>query len=105
MDQIALLGRFNDIGAHAIQVYPLCNSAACHYGAQSPRAQFRCFLHHVVQSRMLERRENIIDVGRQFRFGHKPFTAQRNLFLADGCNIGEPLAVPAIEGPHRIASA
>ena len=81
MDQIALLGRFNDIGAHAIEIYPLCHGAAGHYGAQTARAQFRCFLHHIVKARMLERCKNIINIGGQFRLGHKPLTTERYDFL------------------------
>ena len=52
---------------------------------------------------MFEGREDIVDIGRQLRLGHAPLAAQRHGFLADGCEIGEPFAIPAIEGAHRIA--
>ena len=50
-------------------------------GTQPPRPQFGGLLHHVIEAGMLQRREDIVDIGRQPDIGDVALAAQRHRFL------------------------
>ena len=65
-DDAALFGRFLRIGAKPIEIDAARLGAAGHDRPEPPHAHFNRLLRHIVQTRMFERREEIVDIGREF---------------------------------------
>ena len=72
-------------------------------GSQAPHPQLGCLLHHVVEARVLQGREEIVDIGRQRHIGDVAFAAQSRLPFRHGSQMRQPFAVPGVEHANRIA--
>ena len=59
----ALLGGFDGVGAHAIQIDAGRDRVMREHGLQMRDAHLGGLLHHVVEPRVLQRREEIVEVG------------------------------------------
>ena len=66
MQDAALLGSLDGVGAHALEVDALGDGPAGHDGLQARGAELGRLLDHVVEAGTLERREQVVDVGAGF---------------------------------------
>ena len=80
------------------------NGAMGDHRTQSPRAQFGCLLHHIIEAGMLQRREEKIDVGRRLHIGDAcARSARMHAACVTVAEMGQPFAVRPIEHTHGIA--
>ena len=102
-EDAALFRRLNDVGAHPVVVDPRRLGAAGEDRAQTARPHLDGLLHHVIETRVFERREEIVQVTHR-RLGAKArVDRQADLLASDGRERRPPLAVGPVEDKHGIA--
>ncbi len=72
--------------------------------AERARAKLGRFLHHIVEARALERREEVMQVGALFLRAGLVVETGFSFFPANGAELGPPLPVLAVEQQEVVAS-
>ena len=91
------------IGAHAFEVEPMHLRPARQHRHQPPCAHLDRLLHHVVQTRMFQWCEQVVDVRALVLGAHKILGDEGSGLLRDIRQFGPPFAVASVEDEHRIA--
>ena len=100
----ALFGRLDGVGPHALLVDPRHLGAPRDDGLQHAGAHLHRLLDHVVEAGMLERgKEQVERRGRRLRTGDLGRMQHRGRLAT--FERAAPLAVPPVEGQHRLAVA
>ena len=99
----ALLGRFNGIGAHALEIDPRDLAMTGEDRLQPRHAHFDGLLHHVIEPRRFERCEQVVQVqglGLGTRLGGD---GERHRALGALREARAPFAITAVKDQHRLA--
>src|SRR5829696_3017693 len=102
-DQIALLGRLYDIASQAVDVDAFSNGAPGDDRPEPPCPHLCRLLGHVVEPRMFERSEQVIDIGQRRSIAQLAIAAQGKVALACCDNLRQPLAIGTVEQAKRRA--
>ena len=105
VQQTALFRGLDHIGAQALQIHAPNLSAPREHGNEPRDAHLRGFLNHVIEARLLERREGVVEIaGRALRA--RLFEGDKRRLLARShFDPRPPFAVAAVEQQHRIVRA
>ena len=102
-ENAALLGGLDRVGAHALEI-DASDLAVLHRDRLQPRgAHLDRLLHHVVEARVLERREQVVQIARRRLRPRLLADVERGGALAGVGEARAPLAVAAVEEEHAVA--
>ena len=99
----ALLGGLDRIGLHALDIDPRRLGMARGHRLKPRGAEFHRLLHHVIEPRMFERREKVMQVaGRVLRPGLLG-DGERDRLFALAHQVRAPFAIAPVEHQNRVA--
>ena len=105
VQQAALFGGLDHIGAQALQIHAPNLSAPREHGDQPRDAHLRGLLNHIIESRLLERREGVVEIAGRALRAHLFQDDKRRLFARGHFDPRPPFSVAAVEQQHRIVRA
>ena len=92
-DEVALLGGLDHVALEAIDIHPLGDGAARDHRAQPPCPHFRRLLGQIVETRVLERGKEIINVGQGLCVAQLALAFQNQIAFARLDDFGQPFSV------------
>ena len=99
----ALFGRFDRIGPHAGEIDTGRLGAMRHDRLQPAGAHFDGLLHHVIEPRMFQRREQVVEIAGALLRARLRFDPQDGGFPRRARKTGAPFAIAAVEDENGIA--